>query len=174
MARKRTEFGPDVELRIKALLARGGTTESISQTLTRDGVRGASPSTIQRRVRELRTGTTPGSSGRLPASSAADAHVPVVPVEELPGAPEEIPEGTDIDTFDRWIATAEKLAKQAEADKNFVELGKAGRLVVMLLDAKRKATPPQAPDPNENPDLKALAEDVAKRLHNLVDQVTGE
>lgn len=171
MARKRTEFGPDVEQRIKALLARGGTAESISAALTRDGVRGASPSTIQRRVREIRNGTAPQSSGRLPTAPPPG---PPASDVELPSAPEEIPADTAIDTFDRWIEKAEAMARQAEADKNLVELGKAGRLVVMLLDAKRKATPPPVADPNDNPDLKALAEEVSKRLHNLVDQVTGE
>lgn len=161
MARKRTEFAPEVDQQIRALLVRGGTTDSILAALS--GVSTASRATLARRIREIRQGARPGTPTPPPESGT-----------QLPTTPDEIPEGTPLETFDYWIDKAKTMARQAEADKNIREWTTMTRTVVMLLKERTRATPPPVPDPNDSPDMKALAEDVLKRVHHLVDQVTEE
>ena len=161
MARKRTEFAPEVDKQIRALLVRGGTTDSILAALS--GVLHVSRPTLARRIREIREGQRTGPPTPPPASGG-----------QLPTTPDEIPEGTPLETFDYWIGRAKAMARQAEADKNIREWTTMTRTVVMLLKERTRATPPPVPDPNDSPDMKALAEDVLKRMHNLVDHVTEE
>lgn len=164
MARKRTELGPTLESRIVALMRAGGTADSITSQLGAEGV-GASRATIARRMQELR--------GQVKAARAERMAAPVVVEDEtLPGSPDAIPEGTDLATLDRWLQTAERMGEAAEADGDLQALAAAGRLSASLLEAKRKATPPSRPDPNENPDLIKLGKQVAERLHKMIDQVT--
>jgi hypothetical protein len=46
-----------------------------------------------------------------------------------------------------------------------------GRLTGALLEAKRRSTPTPKVDPNDDPDMIAMGEQVAERLHRLIDQV---
>ncbi len=39
----------------------------------------------------------------------------------------------------------------------------------MFLEAKRKATPPDVPDPNDEPDMISLGAQVAARLHKMAE-----
>lgn len=164
MGRNRQELTAAEEAHLMALMTKGETVARATASLKAMGAK-TSTATVARRMREL-------------ASKVREARVSVVPppasVPDLPESEEEIPEGIDLGTYDRWIAKAETMAKQAELDKNLVELGKAGRLVVMLLDAKRKATPPAPPDPNERPDMIAAAQRARDALHKLVDSAVGK
>lgn len=161
MGRHRTELPAGTDERIVEFMTRGGTAESIHAALGVD----VSKRTIARRMGELRGRVNSERAERLAAPESAS---------ELPATADEIPPGTDLTTFDVWLEKAERMAREAERTGNLVELGKAGRLVVMLLDAKRKATPVAAPDLNERPDMVAAARRARETLHKLVESAVGE
>lgn len=155
MGRKRIELTPTLEAEIKARTARGESAQVISTALG-----GAlSTATIERRQRELRGGASP--KGVPPASAA------------LEGAdvPEEVPEGTPLVMIDRWIARVEKGAAAAEAQGNLPALSSLAMRAASLAEARRRAMPLPKVDPNENPDMKALAawgeKELLKRVHAL-------
>lgn len=164
MPRKRTELSPLHEARLVALAGAGRTAEEIAAALAAEGVTGLSRATVARRLLDLR------GAQRVRGKASRPAPVEAPP---LPATPEDIPEGTDLETIERWLETAERMARKAEADGNLAGLGAMGRLAKGLLEAKRRATPPTPPDPNANPDMVALGAEVAKRLHKLVDDAAG-
>lgn len=167
MARNRKDLGGATESRIVALMRAGGTADSITAQLGAEGVQ-ASRATIARRMQELR-GTVQAARAEKAREAAATSKGDERP---LPASPDAIPEGTDLETLDRWLKTAERMGELAESDGDLSALAAAGRLSASLLEAKRKATPPRAPDPNENPDLRKLGAEVAARLHKMIEQVT--
>jgi hypothetical protein len=92
---------------------------------------------------------------------------PSAPVAE--DVPDNIPEGTDLATVDRWIPRVERMIDAADAAKDF---GAASSLIAKLhslLEHKRKATPPAPPDPNANPDFVEAARRARERLRKLID-----
>lgn len=106
------------------------------------------------------------------ASKLADAIAAAVKAAPpLPETEDDIPDGTDIDTLDRWIQIAERNGRAAENEGNLQALAQMGRLSASLLEAKRKGAPPIVPDPNDSPDMVKLGADVAERLHKMIDQV---
>lgn len=156
LPRKKRDLGAKVTRRIEALTRAGGTEASIAKALAAEGAK-VSPSTVGRRKRAL--------AGKASKPKAVLAPPP------LPSTPDEIPEGTDLDTLDRWLETATRMGKVAEVNGDLAALARAGRLATSLLEAKRKATPPARADPNDSPDMTKLAAQVRERLHKLVDQV---
>lgn len=169
MARKRTELGPDVDRQIAALTRRGGTAESIAATLSAAGV-AVSPSTIGRRMRELRG---PVAAPRAIASSKASSPLPRAAVDAIP---EDVPENTPLGQLDAWLEqVTEAIDKVAPGavDENLPLFGQLIARAAALSETRRKATPPAPPDPNENPDLRRLAKDVVERLHRMVDLVAS-
>src|SRR3990167_2387134 len=175
MGRKRIDLGHDAEGQIRALMARGGTVESITAALTEGGVAGVSKATVARRMAEMRQGVNAGVAARREerAGTAAPAAVSPPPASEpaLPASLDDIPEGTGLDTYDRWLERAERMAVDAEIEGDLKAIGNAGRLVGLLLEAKRKATPIPKSDPNDNVDMVKLGAEVAERLHKMVDPV---
>jgi hypothetical protein len=147
MARKRIELTPTQEARIDAEMRRGGTAESISRAM------GLSRATVGRRMKERKAGKAP-----KPPSAPAP----------LPEIPEEIPEGLDLATVDKWIPKVERAAEAAEREENYAAFASLTARLVALLDHKRKATPLPKIDPNDSPDMVAAAERVRKRWHELV------
>jgi hypothetical protein len=63
------------------------------------------------------------------------------------------------------------MADAAYAAGDLDGFGKMGRLTSALLEAKRKATPPPALDPNERPDMIAARERARDAFHKLIDRV---
>ncbi len=170
MARKRIDFGSDVDAQIRALTAKGGTAMSISAALTQAGVRGASSATIGRRMRELR-GTIGPPQARASKRSATPA--PDSDPAPLPSKPEEIPEDATPTQLDRWIAQAESAVNEAESAGNLPLMGQMLRVASQLAETRRKATPPDPPDPNANPDMVAAAKRARTALHKLIDSAVG-
>lgn len=155
MARKRTEYGFDVDAEIRAQLTRGGTAPGIHTALVARGV-DVSLATITRRVRELRAGAV-----SAPASTPA-------PGLTLPESPEAIPEGADESTLEALIELADREGKAAAARGDLDGFGKMGRLSVSLHEAKRKAAPLPKANPNDNPDLVKAKELARARFHKLI------
>jgi hypothetical protein len=106
----------------------------------------------------------------LAASRLADAiETAVRAAPPLPDDPEEIPEGTDLQTLDWWLQLAARKGRAAERTENWPAMAQMGRLSAALFEAKRKATPPEVPDPNEHPDMVAAAKRAREQLHKLVE-----
>ncbi len=109
------------------------------------------------------------------ASKLADAIASAVKAAPpLPESPDDIPEGTDLDTLDRWLLVAERNGRAAENEGNLQALAQMGRLSASLLEAKRKGAPLPTPDPNEHPDMVRLGAEVAERLLKALDLVVEE
>lgn len=146
------------------------TSRTASQVVTELRAAGASVSRtwVAARLRELR-------GPRRHRGSSTKARPPKAPAPPpLPESPDAIPAEVDLDTLNRWIAIADRAARKAEADGNLGALGTMGRLAKGLVEARRRAMPPPAADPDADPDMRALAEQTVKRLHELVDLVAGE
>lgn len=179
MARKPNQLGDEADALIKTHMARGGSAESIAKALERSGVVGASRATVGRRMRELRGKVRAGRVTTKPASTPPP--LPPEPVVEsealvdppLPASAEEIPEGLSLALLYRLRAKAEAAGEEALARKDLATFGAMGRLVTAVSEAIRKATPPTPPDPNEQPDMLALAKQVRERLHELLDKVVA-
>lgn len=178
MGRKRSDLGPSVEKRIASLMARGGTAVSISKALAAAGKK-VSTRTIGRRMRELRGDVAPmrvSASTSLRASYAApEASEPESEASDapLPAAPEEIPEDTDLRQIERWLQRAEAMARKAVNLGDLAGMGQMGRLTSALLEAKRRATPPEKADPNDHPDMVAAAARAREMLHKMIDRAIG-
>ena len=191
MARKRIDLGHVAEDQIRALMARGGTVESITAALRAGGLSEASPATVSRRMAEMRRGVNearvdrrgaaagvPGPAlVRLPSVAAPEEPVgQAQPVEEapLPRTPEEIPAGSSLADYDRWIARAERMADDAEVDGDLKAIGNFARLVGFFMAERRKAAPDPVPDPNDAPDMVALGAQVEERFLKMIDMVLEE
>lgn len=99
MARQKTELGAATEKRMKALLARGGTAESITKELRAAGLK-VSRATIGRRMRELRGAVRVGRVAKRPKEVAPES--PPAPPSAgtdipLPASPDAIPEGLSVE-----------------------------------------------------------------------------
>src|SRR5262249_53141987 len=126
MPRKRSELPSAAKRKLRSLLARGGTAESITAALRADGVK-VSESTIKRRIRELR----PEASPRRPSSSEARRAEYASAVAAPPDAPSRdeeddddpsdlptpgaVPDNAPLEQIDRWLARAEKIGRIAYA-----------------------------------------------------------
>ncbi len=174
MPRKRIELSAAAEDQMRALMAKGGTVESISKALRAGGASEASPATIARRMAEVRSSVNAGRVARREAATPPPPSPPAEPEPALPSSPDDIPEGTGLETYDRWLARAERMAVDAEIDGDLKAIGNAGRLVGFLLEAKRKATPKPVADPNEHPDMVALGAQVEERFLKMIDLVLEE
>lgn len=173
MPRTKREFSAKVEAQITALMTAGGTAQAISKVLVAAGVKGASPATVGRRMRELRTGPPApraGSRAELRAAYAA----PDAGDSPMPTSPEAIPEGTALSQIERWLKRAEAMGKKAVAKGDLAGMGQMGRLTSALLEAKRKATPPEKDDPKDNPDMASAAARARSLLHKYIDQALGK
>lgn len=170
MPRTRIDFTAKTEAKIVAMMGKGGTAKSISKVLLAAGVDGASPATITRRMRELRGKVKAEKAPAQPARSRAPRRPPATE-QPLPPTPEAIPEGASLDELNEWLRRAEKMGRAAEEAGDLQGLGAMGRLSASLLEARRKAQPVVKPDPNDDPDMVAMGEQVAAELHKLVDKV---
>jgi hypothetical protein len=151
MGRKRIELGAEAEAQIAARMKRGQSAQTIAKAIGG----GVSYRTVARRMRELK--------GKEPPKESK----PVV--EDVADVPEEIPEGVDLGTVEKWIPRIERAAESAEADGDFTAMSSLMAKLVALLEHKRKATPIPKPDPNDNPDMIAAKERARKEFHRLIE-----
>ena len=169
MARKRKDFS---EAELRALMARGGTAASITAKLVAAGV-DASKATVGRRMRELRGTTKPRAlrtvKKKAPARRGRPPPLPPTEDPPLPPSPDAIPEGVSITQLDRWIGQAEAGINKAEKEGNLPIMGQMLRVAAALAETRRKASPPERPDPNENPDMVSAAARCRDALHKLVE-----
>lgn len=169
MARKPTALTTNAKRKIKAARSRGRTAKQIADEL------GVSESTVARFVRTLPGTSSPvtaGASLRAEYARAVAEGEDEEPESELPGE-DEIPEHVDLRQIDGWLQRAEKLGKIAFAKGDVESLGKMGRLAKALLEAKRRATPPEKEDPKDNPDRAKFAKESVAKLHRYIDQALG-
>lgn len=177
MPRDKKPLSARDEKRLQALMAAGGTAQTISKALRAKGAKGPSAATVGRRMRELRGDVAPRRVARSSASDRADyamSDASIVGDTPLPASPEEIPEGTALAQIERWLARAEAMGKVAVSKGDLAAMGQMGRLTSALLEAKRKATPLEKEDPTEGPDMVKLAQQVEVRLLKYVDDILGE
>lgn len=181
MARHRDELSARAEKLIAELAGRGATAEVIAKQLRAKKLAVVSARTIGRRLRELRGNVRAGrvskksssSSTKTDRAAALDKALDAEPDVALPSSPESIPEGLGLEVLHRMRKKAERAANAAMHAKDLANFAAMGRLVTSLNAEIRKATPPKQDDPNENPDMRELAEEVGGRLHKLIDQVAG-
>lgn len=169
MARKRTDWGERADQRLTELLRRGGTAESIAAALAADGI-AVSSRTIGRRMKEIRG---PVAAPRVTSAGRVESAVARVAVDAIP---EDVPENTPLGQLDAWIEqVGEAIDKVAPGsiDENLPLFGQLIARAAALSETRRKATPPSRPDPNESPDMRKLAKEVAERLHKMVDLVAA-
>ncbi len=133
-------------------MRRGGTADSISKAL------GLSRATVGRRMQEFKV------SGAVKKKRTAAVHP--APVADVP---EEIPDGVDLATVDKWIPKVERAAEAAEQDENYTAFASLTARLVALLDHKRKATPLPKIDPNDSPDMVAAADRALARLESILE-----
>ncbi len=161
MGRSRIEIGAEAEERIVALLTRGVAASAIAAEL------GISAATAKRRIRELK--------GKVPAARAAALAAVTPPAEtQAPadgGEEIEVPAGATLEQIDHWLEVAKKKANEAatlgDPDAHLSYM----RMVIALLEARRKSAPIPKADPNENPDLVEAAARVRERWHRLADSL---
>lgn len=150
MGRKRVQIDTS---ELRDLMRRGATTEDVARHF------GCAVSTAHERMKAMRAGVRPVPS--TPAPKAAVAEVP-----------DDVPEGASLELVDKWIAKLEAAGEVAEGEGDLKTFATIAAKLVTLLEHRRKAAPPPVEDPNEAPDMVALAEDVRKRLHKLIEQVS--
>ena len=154
MGRKRTPI--DAE-ELQGMMRRGLTVEEIARHF------GVSKSTAHARVVAMRAGT-------LPRPAVARAVAPAAVVADVP---DDVPDDAPLELVDKWIAKLEAAGEAAEADGDLKTFATLAAKLVTLLEHRRKAAPPPVADPNEHPDMVALAEDVRERLHKMIEQVAS-
>ena len=147
MGRKRIELGSAVDAEIEARTARGESAQTIFEAIGRK----ISIETIKRRQRDLRRGTSP-------------APIVQLAVEDVPENP---PENTPIEDLNRWIARLEAGASKAEEQGNLAALASIAAKVAALMNLRHRQAPLPKTDPNELPDMKALAVTGRERLRKL-------
>lgn len=177
--RKRKDLGHDVEALIRALMARGGTSESIARALAASGVRGVSRATIDRRMRELRGPVAAPRAQRAGSRRSAPMPRPAPPPpapmadDELPSE-DAIPETAGIANLRRWLALADRGGRAALERGDLGTVGVMGRLIVALSAAIRKATPPALPRLEDQPDMRVVAERARAKLQTMIGLVVAE
>lgn len=171
MARKRNDYGPDGEALIKAHMARGGTVLSITQALRAGPVPTATTATVHRRMKELRHEV---HEARLARRREATTDSIDSSGEELPTSPDQVPDGATTADYDRWIARAERMADDADAEGDVKAAAVAGRLVGFFMAERRKAAPEPIVDPDDHPDMVAMGAEATSRLERLCEMVVEE
>lgn len=148
---------------------------TIAQDFRARGIQ-VSPVTISRRVRELR-GKTPrkrplprGASAAAPSPPSPPAAPPSDPPDDPAPAPDYSADST-IREIDTHLEVAKEKAAAAAAIGNADEHATYMRMIVQLLEARRKAAPAPKIDPNENPDMIAEAARARKMFYALAENL---
>src|SRR5690348_17046017 len=143
-----------------------------------------SPATAKRRLRELkgkdpRPGRAFAVKPRPPARQ--EPAPPAPPAESSPDLlnedepsvelPLEFSPDSTLQEIDKWLKVAKERAEAAAADDNPKAHAEYMRMIITLIEARRKAAPPPKVDPNDHPDMVAAAANVRKRWHNLADML---
>lgn len=174
MARKETQWPAPAERKFKRLALAGVPAAEIAAQLTKDGVPGASRSTVDRRVRKLigtRRASSAAASPSPPASSPSSGEE-IDDLDDIPDDPDELAAATPHD-LDVWIMRANQTYERAlKMDNLAVQVTSIGK-AKELLDAKRKASPPPPVDLNAAPDMIASAERCVTMLFKKVERATG-
>jgi len=168
MSRKRTKIGHAADAEIKARTARGESAETIFEAIGRV----ISTPTIRRRQAELRSNAPKADAGTPRSAPARPAGSGIPPKGRLPDeatddVPEEVPADASATDLDRWITRLEKGATKAEAQGNLAALASIAAKVTALMALRHRSAPLPKADPNENPDMKALAAVGRERLRKL-------
>ncbi len=114
-------------------------------------------------------GLAQGTIRKAVETIKARAPVRVQPTEAPEEVPVTIPDGTDPGQVSRWLASTEKMLAAAEAAKEIGHYNSLMSRYLGLLEYVRKSAPPPKVDPNENPDMIALGDQVWARLCKMLD-----
>lgn len=169
MARKRTDHGADANAAIAAGVASGMPAAEVARRA------GISARTASRRMAEVRGGPL---LARGPATSFAADLAGAVEADDPGGAsmPDDgsLPTEADIEeaakggpsTIDEMLVSFVAAYRRAPAGP---VKQRWGALILKGIDDRRKATPPEKPDPNDALDLVAAAKRARAALHTLID-----
>lgn len=184
MPRKRKELGARIDKMIASLIARGGTGKSIAAALKAKGVTGVSSRTIDRRIREVRGSVAPPRV--MVTESLRESYAKAVRDEEASDGGDDskestslpevgaIPDDVSVEQIEQWIERADKMGRIAYAKGDLQGMGQMGRLTASLMEARRKAKPPDDDDPKDNPDMVKVATEARAKLHKYIDQALGK
>ena len=133
---------------------------------------GISESTARRRMAESRGSPAPRGGGF--AAGRAREGGPPADAPTPPASGGDMPTEEDIEEAARGGAsTLDSMLTSCVAAFRATEPGpikqRWGALILRGLDDRRKATPPERPDPNEAPDMMAAARRARAMLHHLID-----
>lgn len=165
MPRQKTEFGKEVEGRIIARMKAGGTAHSISAELTAEGIKGASPATVGRRMKELRgkvRARRPTSPPAAPKRARAAPEPEDWDDEDDDDGP---PLPFDVVDLPKKLAEMQKHAQTAVRKGDLALYDRINGKIIQAL----KAMPAAPPDPNASPDLIKRAKLVVEKLHAMID-----
>jgi hypothetical protein len=169
MARKRTDLAPHAQAAIDAGVASGVSAEEVARQA------GISARTASRRMAEARGGPVlargPSRSFSADLSAAVDAEQASSPPVPDSGA---LPTEADIEeaakggpsTIDEMLVSF--VASYRNAPEGLIRQ-RWGALILKGIYDRRKATPPERPDPNDAPDLIAAAKRARAMLHTLLE-----
>ncbi len=148
MARKRKDLGEVAATQIMQMTQRGDTVACIAKAT------GIPMATVGRRVKEIKAGA---------ALAPATPETPIT----------EIPPGASAEVLEDLLTHARQGLQKAVDKSDLAAMGTMGRLIAQITDQQRKREPLPTQDPNDRPDTKALAKQVAIRMRELCKQVTG-
>jgi hypothetical protein len=184
-----------LEAEIEAMARAGASAAKIAEVLKERGISGWSRPTVSRFLRDkLGARRARKSSGLIPAADEyvhADSETGLPPADVyaedpatlpappgLPGAPGELPVVVPADAtlaqIDWWLDLAKKHVAEAEKAGNMAAVAAFMARAAAFTEARRKATPEPPPDPNANPDMVRMGEQVEAQLFRLVDALLEE
>jgi hypothetical protein len=173
MSRKKTSWGAAHERTFASLAKQGLTAGEIAARLTADGCPGASKATVGRRLRDVRGVVRARKANAGPRSALAEAK-PDAPAADdgaadVPTDPEEL-EAAPLAQLEWWLVEVKAAFEAAKVDRNVAAQASLAARATALLEARRKAAPPEREDPNAYPDLVAAAASCKAKLRARLDR----
>ena len=144
---------------------------SIATDMHNRGMVGWGRENVRRFLREhLGARRARRSSMRMQAAAVVEqGSESEVPVASLDAIPVDVPPDASLEQIEWWLSLVRRHVETAEQACNVAAIASLSARATALLEAKRKATPEPPPDPNANPDMIRLGEQVEARLFRLVD-----
>ena len=160
---------PEIDRRIAEEHARHRSEADIAAMLTREGHR-ITASGVHRALGRLGLAKARTEPKRRPANTPAPAAPLAVaaPAEDA-GEPGDVA-GAGV-RLERTIASLERVAAQAEADKDVGRVVAAQRAITQAMALAARLAPPPRVDVDDRPDMVAAAKRGRERMHALLDRL---
>lgn len=162
MTQQKTQYSATVQEILRVAVLRGRPIEEVSRELIAMGVKGASFATVARRMAEIRQGVN---------ASRPVVAAPTLP-SDVPLDPGALPEGASVAELATLRSRCKAALDTAEGDGDLKLVGQLIRVQAALEELIRKATPARVPDPNDDPDVRAMGAAAVERLHQYIEHVS--